>query len=58
MPPYLISLTAAKPCVNFYKGRLFLGGRFLSEVMARKYDIDVPNYQGVNQVVELTAPGS
>ena len=58
MPPYLISLTAAKPNVRFYKGTHFIGGRFLSEEMAHKYDLEVPDYQGVDQIVEVPVRNS
>ena len=54
MPEYLISLTAAKPCVQWYKGkRHFVGGRFLGKDMAGKYGLDVPRYEGVEQIAEL-----
>jgi len=52
-PGALISLTAPKPLVQYFKGRHFLGGRFLSGAMAKKYDLDLPNYQGVDQIVEI-----
>ena len=58
MPPYLISLTAAKPSVKYYKGTHFVGGRFLSEEMARKYDLTIPGYQGVDQIAEVPTDGS
>lgn len=54
MPDYLISLTAAKPSVKHYKGkRHFIGGRFLGEDVAKKYGLDIPEYQGVEQIVEV-----
>lgn len=53
MPEYLISLTAPKPCVKFYKGRHFVGGRFLTKDIAGKYGLDLPRYQGIDQVVEV-----
>jgi len=54
MPDYLISLTAAKPCVQFFRGKKhFLGGRFLAKDLADKYGIDVPDYQGIDQVAEV-----
>jgi len=53
MPGSLISLTAPKPLVQFYKGRHFLGGRFLSKAMAEKYDLDLPEYPGIDQIVEI-----
>ena len=54
MPEYLISLTAAKPSVQWFKGKKhFIGGRFLSQEVAKKYGLDVPKYQGLDQVVEV-----
>ncbi len=58
MPPYLISLTAPKPSIKFYRGTHFVGGRFLSEDMAQKYDLTVPNYRGVDQIVEAPLEAS
>lgn len=57
MPPALISLTAPKPLVKWFKGRQFLGGRFLSPEMAEKYGLDVPKYEGLDQVVEVSVDG-
>jgi NAD(P)H-hydrate epimerase len=53
MPPALISLTAPKPLVKWFKGRHFLGGRFLSPAMAEKYGLNIPKYEGLDQVVEV-----
>ncbi|RMD39664.1 hypothetical protein DV735_g5463, partial [Chaetothyriales sp. CBS 134920] len=54
MPEYLISLTAAKPCVSHFSGKKhFIGGRFLSQDLAAKFGIEVPAYQGIDQIVEL-----
>lgn len=53
MPPALISLTAPKPLVKWFKGIHFLGGRFVSPSVAEKYGLDIPNYQGLDQVVEV-----
>ncbi|KAL2398304.1 NAD(P)H-hydrate epimerase [Exophiala dermatitidis] len=54
MPQYLVSLTAAKPCVKHFKGqRHFIGGRFLSTDVASKYGLDVPLYEGVDQIAEV-----
>jgi NAD(P)H-hydrate epimerase len=57
MPPALISLTAPKPLAKYFKGRHFLGGRFLSPEMAEKYNLDIPKYEGLDQVVELPVEG-
>jgi NAD(P)H-hydrate epimerase len=54
MPNYLISLTAPKPAVQHFRGeRHFIGGRFLGEDVARKYGLDIPDYQGMDQIVEV-----
>ncbi|BAE62421.1 AI-BP family protein [Aspergillus flavus] len=53
MPEYLISLTAPKPCVKYYQGRHFLGGRFLTKSITEKYGLDLPNYPGIDQIVEV-----
>ncbi|KAI9850664.1 MAG: hypothetical protein M1838_005309 [Thelocarpon superellum] len=57
-PSALVSLTAPKPLVRHFKGRHFLGGRFVSPQIARKYDLEVPEYDDVDQVVELGPSGS
>lgn len=55
MPTALISLTAPKPLVKWLQGRHFVGGRFLSKTMAEKYALDVPEYRGADQVLEVAA---
>lgn len=73
-PEYLISLTAPKPLVSHFKGRHFVGGRyvtrflsnpcwvdgltgrsFLPPSVAEKYNLDIPDYRGVDQIVEVPA---
>lgn len=53
-PPYLISLTAPKNSANFYKGRHFVGGRFISKDFAAKYGFAVPPYEATKQIWEET----
>ncbi|KAI9374245.1 YjeF N-terminal domain-containing protein [Aspergillus egyptiacus] len=53
MPEYLISLTAPKPCVKFFRGRHFIGGRFLTRGVAEKFGLDLPQYPGIDQVMEV-----
>lgn len=55
MPDALISLTAPKPCslklnenVNHY-----LGGRFIPQCVADKWDFQIPHYKGSDQYVKL-----
>lgn len=57
MPPALISLTAPKPLVKWFKGRHFVGGRFLGPEVAKKYDLDLPKYEGLDQVAEVSVEG-
>ncbi|KAL8881600.1 MAG: hypothetical protein Q9192_007765, partial [Flavoplaca navasiana] len=54
-PEHLISLTAPKPLVSHFKGKHFVGGRFLPPSVAEKYNLDIPEYTGVDQIVELPA---
>ncbi|KAI1140910.1 YjeF N-terminal domain-like protein [Hypoxylon sp. FL0543] len=56
-PDFLISLTAPKPLVKYFKGRHFIGGRFVSPAIAKKYDFEVPQYPGIDQIVEVGAGG-
>ncbi|MCJ1356364.1 MAG: hypothetical protein MMC33_006359 [Icmadophila ericetorum] len=57
MPQALISLTAPKPLVSFYQGRHFVGGRFLPPKIAEMYHLDMPEYDGVDQIVEVGVDG-
>jgi len=53
MPGALVSLTAPKPLVRYYRGRHFVGGRFVPLGIAERYEVDIPEYQGVDQIVEV-----
>ena len=57
MPQTLVSLTAPKPCVKHFRGRHFLGGRFLTKAILDKYDLDCPQYEGIDQVLEVGVKG-
>ncbi|ODN85663.1 NAD(P)H-hydrate epimerase [Cryptococcus wingfieldii CBS 7118] len=52
-PEVLISLTAPKEGVKGFKGRHWLGGRFIPDELSEKYGLNLPEYDGVDQVVEL-----
>ncbi|EKD12496.1 putative apolipoprotein A-I binding protein [Drepanopeziza brunnea f. sp. 'multigermtubi' MB_m1] len=56
-PAVLVSLTAPKPLVRYFKGRHFIGGRFVSPGIREKYDLELPEYEGVDQVVEVGREG-
>lgn len=57
VPDILVSLTAPKLCSKEFKGRHFVGGRFLPPSIAEKYDIQMPPYPGVRQVMEINSNG-
>ncbi|KAI0333666.1 YjeF N-terminal domain-like protein [Cubamyces sp. BRFM 1775] len=52
-PDVLISLTAPKEGVRQFKGRHFLGGRFVPRPLEEKFQLNLPEYPGVSQIVEL-----
>lgn len=56
-PDVLISLTAPKEGVKDFTGRHFLGGRFVTKAFEKKYALNLPEYPGVNQIVELPSLG-
>lgn len=56
VPDVLVSLTAPKLSAKVFRGRHFVGGRFLPPKLASKYGVRMPNYSGVAQVVEVFAP--
>ncbi|CCA73040.1 related to human TGR-CL10C [Serendipita indica DSM 11827] len=53
MPDVLISLTAPKEGVRTFKGRHFLGGRFVPWGLQEKFALNLPAYPGFEQIVEL-----
>ncbi|KAK9471145.1 YjeF N-terminal domain-containing protein [Dipodascopsis tothii] len=54
MPAALVSLTAPKPASAHFRGRHFVGGRFVDRALAAKWGFALPDYVGTDQVVELT----
>ena len=52
-PAVLVSLSAPKLCAQNFCGRHFLGGRFIPPSLAREFNLDLPEYPGTEQVVEL-----
>lgn len=55
-PDVLISLTAPKEGVREYRGRHFLGGRFVPKSLDEKYRLNLPEYPGTDLIVELPVP--
>ena len=53
-PDCLISLTAPKLCAKHHTGpHHYLGGRFIPEMIAKKYGLVLPDYPNVDQFVKL-----
>ncbi|KAK7689983.1 hypothetical protein QCA50_006624 [Cerrena zonata] len=52
-PDVLISLTAPKEGAREFKGRHFLGGRFVTKAMEEKFSLHLPHYPNFDQIVEL-----
>jgi NAD(P)H-hydrate epimerase len=40
--------------MQFFKGRQFLGGRFVPPEISEKYGLEVDVYEGIDQIVEFT----
>ncbi|KIJ64409.1 hypothetical protein HYDPIDRAFT_175402 [Hydnomerulius pinastri MD-312] len=53
VPDVLVSLTAPKEGVRSFTGRHFLGGRFVPKAMEEKFELNLPEYPGFDQIVEL-----
>lgn len=53
-PQVLVSLTAPKQGAKAFHGRHFLGGRFVPPDLDKKFELNLPPYPGVDQVVELS----
>ncbi|KAJ4482394.1 YjeF N-terminal domain-like protein [Lentinula aciculospora] len=52
-PDVLVSLTAPKLGVRSFKGRHFLGGRFIPKTLEDRFELNLPEYPGSDQIVEL-----
>ncbi|XP_076438762.1 NAD(P)H-hydrate epimerase-like isoform X2 [Babylonia areolata] len=53
-PELLISLTAPKKCAELFHGKHhFLGGRFVPDSLAEKYNLRLPEYPDTDPIVEL-----
>ncbi|XP_070535913.1 NAD(P)H-hydrate epimerase-like isoform X1 [Ptychodera flava] len=53
-PEMLISLTAPKKCAQLFKGKHhYLGGRFVPPDLAKKYELNLPDYPGTECCMEL-----
>lgn len=52
-PSVLVSLSAPKPLASFFRGRHFLGGRFVPQKFLDKYDLENYDFQGVSQMIEI-----
>uniref|UniRef100_A0AC34PYG1 NAD(P)H-hydrate epimerase n=1 Tax=Panagrolaimus sp. JU765 TaxID=591449 RepID=A0AC34PYG1_9BILA len=53
-PDALISLTAPKQCAKHFQGRVhFLGGRFVPQLLAEKYQLDLPEYPNADGFLRI-----
>lgn len=52
-PQLLISLTAPKLCSRFFSGTHYLGGRFVPPALKEKYQLDLPEYKGLDCCVKI-----
>jgi NAD(P)H-hydrate epimerase len=52
-PQMLVSLTAPKLCAREFKGRHWLGGRFVPPLMAARLHLELPEYSGTDCVILL-----
>lgn len=52
-PHMIISLTAPKLCAKNFTGIHYLGGRFVPPLLAEKYQLDLPQYEGTEQCLKL-----
>lgn len=55
VPDTLISLTAPKLAAQHFKGRHYLGGRFIPPDLAKKYELNTPSFPGTDQLVDITS---
>lgn len=53
-PDVLVSLTAPKEGVREFRGRHFLGGRFVPKSLDDKFELNLPEYPGTDLIVELS----
>lgn len=54
-PDCLVSLTAPKLCAKYFTGRYhWLGGRFVPPSLAKKYQLNLPAYEGNQQTLLLS----
>ena len=53
-PSLLISLTFPKKCATKFSGKHYIGGRFLPDLIAKKYGINAPIFPNADQFVDIT----
>lgn len=53
-PEVLISLSAAKRGVKEFKGKHFIGGRFIPPSVVSKFGLGIPRYLDDSQIVDVT----
>lgn len=54
-PEFLISLTAPKQCAKQFVGKYhYLGGRFVPKALSEKYALDLPEYPGLENCIDIS----
>ncbi|GAM17859.1 hypothetical protein SAMD00019534_010340, partial [Acytostelium subglobosum LB1] len=53
-PSLLISLAAPKKCAESFKGTHYLGGRFLPQSFLDEFQLNLPQYPGAEQCVDIS----
>eukprot|EP00963_Diacronema_lutheri_P011388 scaffold1386_cov342-Pavlova_lutheri.AAC.17 len=53
-PDMLVSLTAPKKCADHFKGQYhYLGGRFVPPALQEEFQLEIPEYPGSQQCVQI-----
>ena len=53
-PDMVVSLTAPKKGMQNFHGKHYLGGRYIPNSLATKFDLKLPKYPGTELVVQLS----
>lgn len=53
-PDVLLSLTAPKLGAKKFPNKHLLGGRFVPPDVAKQFELDLPQYPGSKQIVDIT----
>ncbi|EGG18559.1 hypothetical protein DFA_04053 [Cavenderia fasciculata] len=57
-PDMLVSLTSPKLCSREYRGKHWLGGRFMPPQLCQEMELNLPTFPDCEQVVDISLPSS